>query len=509
MHTKFLKRTIAILTCLALLTGCFAFSVVSAAADETEPQSEWAMTVPQIRVTTENGNGTTLQKADGYQNAAITITDTDGSMLSDSCLFKVRGNTTALDWVLKKAFTFKFEKKKDVLGMGKGKKWALIANAFDPTLLRNYTAFSLAKELGLAYTSEFRFVELWVDGVFRGCYLLMEPVQEGKDRVAIDIESNDGKNDFLIEYEAQRVEDDVTYFTVNGLRFISSEPEEPTEEQLAYIQSTMQDIIITIRTGTKEEIAAKIDVESFAKFFLLNETLKTFDFSVSSVFFYFQNSKLYAGPPWDYDLSMGNANPDFSARGQAANDPEGVFANKNIYKYLCRCDWFDDEVRKVFRDHYGFFSNLGADGAFLDTASAQYADIFARNYNEAGWKVAKWWINIQKMPLSSYDSNLSFLKEWCQKRVAWMTDYYKPNAEEYLFGDADGNGVINVNDATHIQRVLAESVTVEDTEALLRRADIDGNGLSINDVTLLQRWLAEFDSAYGIGEQRVSYLARN
>ena len=97
MHTKFLKRTIAILTCLALLTGCFAFSVVSAAADETEPQSEWAMTVPQIRVTTENGNGTTLQKADGYQNAAITITDTDGSMLSDSCLFKVRGNTTALD----------------------------------------------------------------------------------------------------------------------------------------------------------------------------------------------------------------------------------------------------------------------------------------------------------------------------------------------------------------------------------------------------------------------------
>ena len=90
-----------------------------------------------------------------------------------------------------------------------------------------------------------------------------------------------------------------------------------------------------------------------------------------------------------------------------------------------------------------------------------------------------------------------------------MTDYYKPNAEEYLFGDADGNGVINVNDATHIQRVLAESVTVEDTEALLRRADIDGNGLSINDVTLLQRWLAEFDSAYGIGEQRVSYLARN
>ena len=142
--------------------------------------------VPRIVVTTENGNGTVLQKADGYQKATISITDTDGSVLSDSCSFKVRGNTTAMTFVDKKAYTFKFEKKKDVLGMGKAKKWALLANAFDPTMLRNYMGFELARHLELPYTSEHRLVEVFVDGSYRGCYELAEPIQEGKERVNID-----------------------------------------------------------------------------------------------------------------------------------------------------------------------------------------------------------------------------------------------------------------------------------------------------------------------------------
>ena len=74
--------------------------------------------------------------------------------------------------------------------MGKGKKWVLLANAFDPTLMRNYLAFDTARELGFAYVPGQKITELWIDGAFRGCYTLMTPVQEGKDRVDIDIESS-------------------------------------------------------------------------------------------------------------------------------------------------------------------------------------------------------------------------------------------------------------------------------------------------------------------------------
>ena len=499
MRTKgLLKKTVTIFTCLAVMLSAFGFSGMTALAGESaaSAESEWAMTVPQIRVTTENGNGTTLQKEDGYQNAQITITGVDGSVLSDNCVFKVRGNTTALSWVEKKAFTFKFSKKKDVLGMGKGKKWALIANAFDPTLLRNLVAFSLAKELDIPYTSEFKVTELWVDGVFRGCYVLFEPVQEGKDRVDIDIESNDGKKDFLIEYEKSREEEGVTYFTVDGLRYISGEPEEPTEDQLAYIESTMQDISQTIRKGSRAEIESKIDVDSFAKYYILNEVMKTYDFDMSSVFFYYKNGRLYAGPPWDYDLSAGNAGSEGYPRPDATLHTDGAFVkDRIIYKFLCKHDWFMEQVRLCYRDHIDYIANLSAEGGLLDTLRSEYGDVFARNYNEAGWKVSKHWINIQRKPLPTYDENYDYLKNWLAERQTWMNDYYDPTAPVYLIGDTDGNGVIDINDVTELQRILAE-FDVEDSDSKLLRA-AGGERADINSATAMQRYLAaDGDSGY-------------
>ena len=196
-----MKKFISLLLCTTLLISLFCINVNAAEAEE--------LTVPRVYVTTDDGNGNTIEKADGYVGANIKIEDVDGSVLEDKASFKVRGNSTAL--AEKKPFTFKFSKKKDVLGMGKGKKWALLANCFDPTLMRNYIAFDIAHELGIDYTSNQKYVELWVDGVFKGCYTLMEPVQQGKDRVDIDIESNNGMKDFLIEYEYNREEEGVTY----------------------------------------------------------------------------------------------------------------------------------------------------------------------------------------------------------------------------------------------------------------------------------------------------------
>ena len=243
---KFLKKLISIIICRSIAVS--ALCLIPSVSAKEEYQGE-NLDVPQIRITTENGNGLTLQKEDGYVNAQIEIKDTDESVLADAVSFKVRGNTTALTWVTKKAFTFKFAKKKNVLGLGSGKKWALLANAFDPTLLRNYSAFELARELGMEFTSNQKFVELWVDGSFRGCYILYEPVEEGKDRVNIDIESNNGKKDFMLELEQVAQEEDKTYITIDKkkIRFAFSEPEEPNEEQVAYVQGIMDDILEVLK----------------------------------------------------------------------------------------------------------------------------------------------------------------------------------------------------------------------------------------------------------------------
>lgn len=67
----------------------------------------------------------------------------------------------------------------------------------------------------------------------------------------------------------------------------------------------------------------------------------------------------------------------------------------------------------------------------------------------------------------------------------------------YIRGDADGDGVVTINDVTVIQRVI---VNIPVSSYSKKAADIDGNGLDITDATNIQRYLAEFDDPYKIGE---------
>ena len=483
-----MKRLISILLSLYLI-------LVLLTVLPTSVTAETSYSVPRVTITTESGNGTTLQKDDGYVNASITITDVDGSVLTDSVLLKVRGHSTALASVTKKAFTFKFDKKKDVLGMGAGKKWALLANTFDPTLLRNYIAFDLARMMGLEYTSEQRYVELWVDGSYRGCYTLMEPVQEGKDRVDIDVKSNNGMKDFLIELEATRTETDVTYFKAGGTRFAVSEPDEPDSDQLAYIRSTMDDIIATVKAGDRDAVSAKIDIPSFTAYYILNELYKTVDFNFSSVFFYYKDGILYAGPAWDYDLAAGNSNAAYSATAKACADPEGLSAaNCHLYKYLCSYDWFNDEVRRAFRKYYDDFADIAAEGGTIDRLLEEYRPLFDRNYSTAGWKVNRYWVNVQMKPLSTYDENLAYLRDWLSARVSWMNEYYPPldePSDSFLCGDLDGNGVVDNRDAVILDRYIAGWESYGAYIVDMIAADLNQDGEITNrDAMIIDRYAA-------------------
>lgn len=482
-----MKKLVSIFMVTALIFLCAGFT---ANADVTE------VSFPKIEINTENSNGTALQKADGYVNAEIKITDTDNSVLGGSVLFKVRGNSTAMAGIAKKSFTFKFDKKNSVLGMGKGKKWALLANCFDPTLLRNYTAFDFAREMGIPYTSEQRIAELWLDGEYRGCYTVYEPVQEGKNRVDIDIESNGGKKDFLVELESTRVEDDVTYITTGGIRFAVSEPEEPDEDQTAYISSVMADIVNTLQNGDERQIRSKIDVDSFAKFYFLNEFIKNQDFGYSSVFFFYKNGKLYAGPPWDYDLSLGNVNGELnSANAKAASVSDGIMQyNKNLYRWLCGKNWFLNEVKLAFLKNYGYIKNISAESGMLDSLRTQYNGVIDRNFQK--WSVKKWWLNYQRIPFNTYEENYAFLKQWTAERTAWLSDYYGVNENSYVLGDTNRDFLVTISDVTAAQQVLADLPAASFNSAA---ADVDGSGLNIENITSIQRYIAGFDEPYSIG----------
>ena len=167
-----------------------------------------------------------------YIPAQVTIVDPSGEnrFLKDiDAQVRIRGNFTSKRD--KKPYNIKLSGKAELLGMSAGKKWYLLANRYDKSLVRNRLVLDLAAQMRMDYTPESRYVDLWLNGTYLGNYLITTPIDVKKNLVDIDVE----EGDFLFERERSRVEGGVTYIKspIYGYRLAFNEPENPTEEQFA------------------------------------------------------------------------------------------------------------------------------------------------------------------------------------------------------------------------------------------------------------------------------------
>ena len=126
--------------------------------------------------------------------------------------------------------------KTDLLGMGKNKKWTLLANCFDKTLLRNQTVFDVSKQLGVPFTPDYRVVDVYTNDTLQGSYLLVDTIEVSPTRVDIDT----SKNEFLLEldYNPQDEESRYFYSPTYEIKFAINEPEikDLTNEQYTYLK---------------------------------------------------------------------------------------------------------------------------------------------------------------------------------------------------------------------------------------------------------------------------------
>lgn len=75
--------------------------------------------------------------------------------------------------------------------------------------------------------------------------------------------------------------------------------------------------------------------------------------------------------------------------------------------------------------------------------------------------------------------------------------------EKHKLGDVNGDGKINVSDATVIQKYAAELITL--TDAQIAVADTNNDGLiNINDATLIQRYAAELITSFNVPKAKSS-----
>lgn len=188
----------------------------------------FAADLPVLYITTPDGSAIT-SKEEWREGCRLRIVLPDGTTAydSDKAALKGRGHSTFTK--PKKPFAIKLDEKSGLLGMEKGKRWVLLANFMDHSLLRNKLAFSIARQTSLAWTPDSRFVDVVVNGKPQGCYLLCEQIRVNENRVNID-----EKEGYLLEADAYLDEKNHFYTPRRHLPVNMKEPGDA--QQLPYIQ---------------------------------------------------------------------------------------------------------------------------------------------------------------------------------------------------------------------------------------------------------------------------------
>ncbi|MBI3138519.1 MAG: CotH kinase family protein [Sphingobacteriales bacterium] len=341
---------------------------------------------------------------------------------------------------------------KSLFGLPKESDWVLYAPYTDKTLMRNFLAYTMSRELG-HWAANCRYVEVVVNGDYKGIYVFMEKIKRGSGRVpvskigAADISGDavTGGYIFSIDKEA-----DAWYsfvyppYGTNGqnIRFAYVYPK--LSSIVAAQQNYLKNYVDSFETALNgDQYQDKqngwrrfADEASFIDYLIVNEVSRNVDSYRLSAYFNkdrrSKGGKIFAGPVWDYDLAFRNADyckgPE--TRGWAyhfnKDCPQDYwqipfwwyqFEKDSAFQSNLRCRW--KQVRQASLSD-GRIYNL-IDSIVTLTAEAQQ-----RHFQR--WPVLGQyiWPNPQPIP-TSYAGEIVALKEWISARISWISSNI-PNA---------------------------------------------------------------------------------
>jgi len=251
-----------------------------------------------------------------------------------------------------------------LLGMDAGKTWALLPAWNEGAKLSTKVAFDLANAIGLDYSPHCEWVDLYLNGEYAGIYYLSENINISSGRVNIaelDPQSTDITGGYLIEkdYSNYWKKSTSRFATSSDLKFSIKNPSEATDEQIAYISNHIDAIDQKLQHKQFIDFHNDIDLESFAQKYIIDEIAINLDTGITSTYFYkkSEDSKLYAGPVWDFDRSFGDDNgldttgqwTDFTISAKSL--PRGAESETlPWYSYLWEKEQFRSKVLEEYRN---------------------------------------------------------------------------------------------------------------------------------------------------------------
>lgn len=388
--------------------------------------------IPTVVISTVNAE----EPQDKVKNitARIKVISDDGAtILDEPGSARLRGNASMQ--FPKKPYRIKFDKKQRVLSdaPAKAKKWTLINNYGDKTLLRNDIAFEVARRLKMEYVPYLRSVDVIFNGEFKGNYQLCDQVEVNSGRVDIDeMEVTDNEGDaltggYFVEVDAY-ADQEISWFKTNRgmpVTIKSPDEEEITQQQRRYIVDYFNKLENELWTSTANGSCSYreiFDVESFLKHFLVGEISGNTD-TYWSTYMYKRRSNpvVYTGPVWDFDIAFDNDNrtyplnniPGFlsqSSRSSAADNMKD-FMNRIINrdaktKPQLRAIW------QQAQDQSGL--TAASINEYIDSRAALIDE--SQKLNFMRWNILGEYVHMNPVALNSYRAEVDRVKSYVTQR---------------------------------------------------------------------------------------------
>lgn len=387
--------------------------------------------LPHIYIYTFN-NVSITSKVNYVYSTMYYVDEDDVVTKYDSMQIRGRGNST---WNLsKKPYRIKFQEKQKFLGKGyaNAKKWTLLANAGDKTLMRNAVTSLMGDFLGLKNNPAHKFVDLTLNGKYIGNYQISDQVEVRPHRVNITeqdyplTEESDITGGYLLEVDGSQ---DGNCFTTSRysvpIRIHYPDEEEISPEQNEYIRQYMRNFETVLSSSSfadpEKGYRAMVDSVSLANWFVATEVSGNIDGYYSTYFYKEQQDPLlYWGPLWDYDIAYANDNRKGDTSRQLMTDV-GYGQTKMWVNRMWEDPWFARLVCRRLKEAVddGLQDYLLSK---IDSIQSLLAESQELNYNK--WGISTRMLR-ERVLYSSYDQYVGDLRSYIITHIACLNSTFE------------------------------------------------------------------------------------
>ncbi len=390
--------------------------------------------LPIVKIKTNQVVGPAMDKSSYVEGSLEIIGDGNFEGLEETNM-KIKGRGNSTWWICTDAsagavvgkcpYQVKFGDKTSILGMPEDKKWVLLAEKSDKSMIRNKIARYMGELSDLEYTPNAEYVELFINEDYQGTYLIGQKVEESSNRVDI------GDDGYLIEIDTDannRIDSDDIIFKptiwssihTDGVFNIKDPDIDYGSDEFHLIENYINEFESVLYSNNFNSpgsgYESYIDIDSLIDWFLINEIAKTVDARwYSSIYFsYIPGEKIKMGPIWDFDLSYGNLN-----YSDAQYTSEFYIKQNNWIDKLYQDEVFVEKVKI----RYSYYHSKLDDIKNKIDEFAKYIDK-SQKANFERWDILGVYVWPNPVYDLTYEEEVERLKNWIEERMNWLNSNF-------------------------------------------------------------------------------------